>query len=166
MKKKKVTDKAHEFILGFDSEWVFKGDRENTILSYQWHAITPEGSLNGIIYPEESTGKNSRLSLDDFVGRVLFACKAAKLFNHYPKSLTMVAHFSLADLSTFKDFHDTLKVAFSNVRKTYVSLKDPLELKFTDINNHRRSVSVTLRDSMLLAPAGTKLEDLGHLYKL
>ncbi|MDP0495708.1 MAG: hypothetical protein Q7Q73_05820 [Verrucomicrobiota bacterium JB024] len=171
-KAKKATKKAprkallnpSDFILGFDSEWVSRG-AENEILSYQWHMITPGGSGGGIFFVKDLNG-GKRLELPAFVSRVLEAAKGKDLFNHYPKALVMVAHFSLADLNAFDDFHTAIKSTFDNVRKTYVSLREPTKISVTDSNGHKREVEITLRDSKIIAPAGSRLEDLGELHGL
>ena len=66
--------------------------------------------------------------------------------------ICMVAHFTRADLCGFSDFPD-LKKKFSNVRSTYTTTIAPALL---DISPLKRliGVTVTLRDTRLLAPAG------------
>lgn len=150
-----------DYILGFDSEWVDR-DGKNHILSYQWHMITPNGAANGLFLTKDL--KKPRMSLPEFLGKSLEAAKSAGLFAQYPTAVTLVAHFSLADLNAFDDFHDAIKAAFDNVRKTYVSLGDPETVTITDSNNHQRKIEVTLRDSKLIAPSGSKLEDIGVLH--
>ena len=166
MPRKKDTKAAEkqEYILGFDSEWVDRGGR-NEILSYQWHLITPAGSANGIFLKIDFEGKD-RLTMKRFVGKVLEDAKNHSLFKQYPKSLVLVAHFSLADLNAFDDFQDAIKATFDTVRKTYVSLRKPVKLKVTFKGNHTREIEVTLRDSMLIAPAGSKLSALGELHNI
>jgi len=150
------------WILGFDSEWVTKGDK-NTILSYQWWLIKGDRGAGGILYPKD-LGK--RASLKGFIGKVLQTAKnKEKLFHHYPRHLMMVAHFSLADLAAFDDFHDGIKAAFPSVRKTHVTFR-PREQTWTDSSRNQRNIRIELRDSMLMAPNGSRLEDLGNLHSI
>ena len=70
--------------------------------------------------------------------------------NHF-----FIAHLTQADLSMFKDFSD-IKEELSIVNGSFVTLDKPLKL------NGRK---IYIRDTMLLAPGGSKsLESIGRLY--
>ena len=75
----------------------------------------------------------------------------------------MLAHFSRADLPGFRDFK-SLKTNFDAVRKTYCSINRPALFDVTTPSGARMTVSVTLFDTRLLAPAGAgSLRALGDL---
>ncbi|QYY37121.1 DNA polymerase [Ruficoccus sp. ZRK36] len=161
MAKKKVRAPGRLFILGFDAEWVrdTADTNDNQILSYQWYVINGDKRGGGLFLTKDT----GRLSLEAFLSRSLESAKRRKLFSHYPKSVVLVSHFTRADLSSFSDYHDVLKCSFDNVRKSYTSLGVPYKVTLTDSNHNQRTVAVTLRDTMHIAPAGSSLEALGDL---
>jgi len=73
------------------------------------------------------------------------------------KVIILGCHFSIADLSTLSDF-DTIKGKFDNLQNTLLTISKPYLIS--------KGRSIYLRDTMLLSPAGSSLEDLGVLYDL
>lgn len=146
-------------LIGLDAEWQRNGD-QNHLLSLQW-AIRYRGEeVTGITFPY-----GRRPTMEQLVGSILEDARRKGIFWHYPKAVTLVGHFSLAELSILEDF-DKLKTQFDGLRGTFTTLTDPLEVTITDHNRNQRQVSVFLRDSMLLTPQGAKLEVLGEMHGL
>ncbi|MBI5800259.1 MAG: hypothetical protein HZA92_05960, partial [Verrucomicrobia bacterium] len=57
-----------------------------------------------------------------------------------------------------------LKLQFNSIRNTFVSLQQPVKVVVPDSHRHSHKIAVTLRDTMLLTPGGSKsLDSLGDL---
>lgn len=110
-------------------------------------------------------------SLDDVVGRIAKHCAAAKLTDpkHPIFRVFLIAHWSLAEMQTFKDFN-RIKTSFDSIRGTYITMGSPYELCVTldEQNSHRYvDVEVILNDTALLAPPGHQsLDSLGKVIGL
>jgi hypothetical protein len=84
---------------------------------------------------------------------------AEHVIKTYPDKLILAAHFTRADLSALEDF-DEIKTRLTALRKTYATTNIPISVTIATPSGARK-VSVTVVDTMLLAPAKTKLEKLG-----
>lgn len=146
-------------IVGFDTEYKPQQDR-NLLVSYQFDARHASGrSWTGVIYPKP--GK--RIKLTRFLSQVLDEGKLRGMFSRWPKRIYLVGHFTIADIPAFADFK-TLKTQFDALRRTFVTVSDGQKLKLHDKDRHSHKITVTLRDTMLLAPGGCqKLKDLGEM---
>lgn len=147
--------------IGWDVEYVRQpGEKSNRILSYQFCALGPDGRyISGIHYCED--GKRMRFSI--FIGNVIEVCLQEGLIQRWPKEVYLCAHYSLADLPCFEDQKKLFPIV-DNVRKTFLSLSDSISIKYWDRQRHKHRVSVTLRDSKVLTPAGKgALKDIGEL---
>jgi hypothetical protein len=187
-KKKRIKSKPTSYlIVGFDTEYQSrpavtqaekKAGAKNELLSYQFCArrIDKDGragnviEVDGIIVPE--SGK--RLPLEDFI-----TIAAGSLVKKYPdillpRDVLLVGHFTRADFPMFEGFQEKAKGFTANVRSTFVTLKTSHRM----IVQHTAqdggppgqgldvvgSFSVTLRDTILLAPANAKaLADIGEI---
>ncbi len=151
-------------IIGFDSEYVPQADG-NHVLSYQYAGKTNNGTWSGIVYTEGAERKH-RLRLKAMIGQAIEAGRdAGVLSTQWPNIVYATAHFSRADLSSFRDYSH-LKVRFDSIRGTYVTLGQPYRCRYTDRNNHSRQLTIHLRDTATLSPAGSKLATLGELHGL
>ena len=105
-------------------------------------------------------GKYDAPSFGEFLVRVFLGALKAGVIKSYPRSITTVGHFTRVDLSMFSDFHTYLKRRLAAVRGTYVTTdrRLPLNLPFPD---GARRVTVSVLDTMLLAPGKASLEKLG-----
>jgi hypothetical protein len=102
----------------------------------------------------------------ELLGKAIEDGRAKGLIGYkWPKVIHAAAHFSRADLSTFKDFKD-LKLTFDPVRNTFVTLMKAWKTTYNDESNNRHPLEVYLTDTMLLAPAKTSLAALGDWYGL
>jgi hypothetical protein len=116
-------------------------------------------SWAGVIYAP--SGK--RLTLAALLRRIIEEGRKAGHLRRWPKALTLVGHWTLSDLAMLEDF-DKLKHQFSSIRNTYVTLQQPLKVTVHDSSGHRHDIAVTLRDTLLLTPGGSKsLDSLGDL---
>ena len=149
-------------MVGIDAEWQNEGDLNN-VLSYQFYATDCSGSeWTSIWYPQG--GK--RHSLSPLLSCVVREGIKDGHIRKWPKAICLMAHFSLADLTALLDFPN-LKTLVDSVRRTLITIRDPMRVKLWDKHSHAHEVTVTLRDSLLLAPAGRQsLADLGELVGL
>lgn len=138
----------------------------NKVLSYQYAAKLVGGGGCGAFWQgmfRDRAGK--RMSLSTFLAGVIQVGLKAGHLRSRPKALTLIGHWTLADLAMFSDF-PKLKLRFDSIRNTYLTLSRPLKVKVT-LGGHAYIVLVTLRDSMLLTPgASQSLASLGALLGL
>src|SRR5205814_1733725 len=81
----------------------------------------------------------------------------------WPSRIWLVAHFNVADVTHLKDC-DRLFRGLDAVRRTFCTVRRPLMLRLWDESNHDHPVSVIVRDTINLAPSGSKaLRQLGVL---
>lgn len=164
--------KRSEFlVLGFDTEYqspqetfetkeIKKGKAKYEVLSYQFHAINSNGvEWSGIAIPNDG----DRLSFTDFI--VYALSLGARKKQQVPKTIILVAHYNRADLPAFEDRKQVFW-RLQNVRNSLVSASAPVSLKvsFDDGDEKPVDLSVYVRDTILLAPAGRKsLAEIGRL---
>jgi len=93
---------------------------KNRTLSYQLSLFSPK---LGISRNEILLTEGEEVRFCDVVGRIAAHCKEGALLgmNHPIYRVFMVAHGSLAEMQTFKDFHN-IKIAFDSVRGTYITM--------------------------------------------
>lgn len=167
----KDVPRSEFLLLGFDTEYqspqdaftrdeIEEGKAKYEVLSYQFHAINSNGrEWSGIAIPDDGY----RISFTDFI--VYAISKGALLGEHVPKTIILVAHYNRADLPAFDD-RGQVFTRLQNVRNSLVSSGLPVRLRvrFGDNAKDDIDLSVYVRDTMLLAPAGRKsLAELGKL---
>jgi hypothetical protein len=159
-------------IVGIDTEYVreTENDQElpeglpgNHVLSYQaWILDTETGAQDGAVIHTTGVGARHRLSFTGFLSRALHAALKAGIITEIPERIIVAAHFTRADTCGFADW-PKFKGQISAVRGTYATTKKPLVRRLR-INNRPRKISITMLDTMLLAPAGQQsLSALGNL---
>lgn len=158
---KPYVNKNH-IVIGFDTEYVSGGGdtdgKTNLVLSYQTYSVVP---ATGRTWFWAAEVKGSRLSLENVVQKSLMAGKLERKFHEWPKIVTLAIHYSTADLTSLNNFSE-LKTQLDGVRKTYVSLLDPIDLEIYDDHRNFHKMQVVVRDTVLLAPAiGSGLAKLG-----
>ena len=158
-------------IIGFDTEYT-SGDREepeppggsNHLLCYSFAVqdTTKERGISGGIHIEGGTDRRKRLTLNGFLARVIDQAIERGYLDHVPERVILAAHFSRADLCGFKDWRH-LKRKFDAVRRTYATTMRPTTRRLWFPGGRSAFVTVTLVDTMLLAPAGQRsLKALGE----
>jgi hypothetical protein len=148
-------------LIGFDTEYQAR-DGQNDVLSYQYYACDPTGAIawSGIYYPREN---GRRVKLACFIERVITEGRQQKKLSRWPKRAYLIGHFSIADLVTFADFEE-LKTEFDAIRRTFATITQDTAITCWDVNRHQHKITLVLRDSILLAPAGMQsLAALGDL---
>lgn len=163
-------------IVGFDTEYArqrlefappeFDG-KVNRVLSYQLFVLDSTTCREGgLVIPVANGHKlTGRSTLASLLGRTLEFALRQGVIDAIPDRIILAAHFSRADLPSLRDF-PKLKCQLDSVRRTYVSAKQPFVRKVA-VHGRMRRLSVTLRDSMLLAPDGQQsLAALGELLKV
>ena len=161
-----ASSKKDLIIIGFDTEYTLGPDGEsNIVLSYQYAGKTDKGEWSGIIYPE-GNNQTDRIKLVDLIGSAIEDGRRQKILpNKWPDAVYATAHFSRADLPSFKDF-DKLKKEFDSIRKTFVTLGAKVyKATYRDKSRNQHKLKITLLDTMLLTPgASSSLDSLGDLY--
>lgn len=154
-------------IIGFDSEYVsgaVAGGDKNLILSYQAYAIIP--SQHAEWFWALDVENSERLKLEDLLVATLLEGKRLNAFQKWPRHVGLVAHWTLADLTSFSDFK-AIRTQFDGVRKTYITIGEGNIATFHDVNRNKHVVEYFLRDTLLLAPSkGGSLASIGQLLGL
>lgn len=167
-----------DIILAIDSEWVnLEKSPINHMLSYQW-VISKNGKrCSGIIYTK-SSDKSHRIAFKRLVKEAIETAKEKGIIDGWPEHLICAAHFLRADLMHFSEAFTDIKTKVNGMRKTLVSLKGSYgidydeiahkkltseDITFHDKSRHKHTVNVKFYDTMLLAPAGRSLADIGKL---
>ena len=165
-------------VLAFDPEAAIAKGNRVLCISFALHSPSTNQRFSGVVTIPPT--RNRRWSLKQFIEQVLDAALEAGMItadrlreadDRHPRSkrdgirIVLVGHFTRADLPGFADFR-SLKRKFSAVRKTYVSIMTPHVLTARP-RNFRPQVSVTLRDTRLLTPAGYgSLDAIGKMLGL
>lgn len=150
---------APELVIGLDTEYTRKGRKTNQVLSYQFFASTEAGEWKGIHYPE----KKRRISLSQYISAVIQIGLKEGILNKWPKATYLCAHYAVADFPAFSDLAE-LVARMDSVRRTFLTLKEPLQVNCYNRTRGLHKIEVHIRDSMLLAPSGkASLGDLGDI---
>jgi len=157
---KKRTDKGKDMvpIIAFDTEWQNLDDGKRKILSYQYFSLLPDGrSFSRVCFND-----GDKIPLGEFIHNIMVDGKEKGFFANYPKTIVLVAHYNVADLTAFSDFH-RFKDKFDVVRASFSTLRESVPFKIQIKGNYHR-FNIILRDTINLAPQGmAKLEDLGKI---
>jgi hypothetical protein len=167
-----LVDLVMTIIVGIDTEYVREGENGdelpdeipgNYVLSYQaWILDTETGKQDGAIIHTCGPDKRFRLSFTGFLSRALHASLKAGVIDEIPERIIVAVHFARADICGFADW-TKFKRQIDAVRGTYATTKKPM-VRHLRINNRPQRISITLIDTMLLAPAGQRsLSALGDM---
>lgn len=163
-------DPQKYLIVGFDTEYqryVSDGTLNNEVLSYQYCCTVVErdgddGSAptwSGLIKPKGSKVED-RLSLEEFLVGALE--DGARQFPNlvFPSTIYLVAHFTRADVPGFADFKDEdtrSALKLENIRNLFMNVSTDIQVKLGEKSSGQGiPLSVKIRDTMSLAPAGAK----------
>jgi hypothetical protein len=141
IKKKAVS--AH-LLIGFDTEYQTIKDRENQyaieygaqndLLSYQFsiklfdkNDLGQHPEAEGIVIPEA----DQRLSMEEFIGFAIGSLIEKHPEIILPTSIYLLGHFIRADLPAFSDFKEKARQGMSNIRSTFVTLKNAIPIRFS-----------------------------------
>ena len=162
--RKNAPRKVDKLLVGLDGEWQVnkKGDA-NDVVSYQVSVVNPETRARAkrvIHVRPDKRGKHKRYFLAEILSLAVLEARKAGVIDYYPSSIILAGHFIRADLSICADFHTYLKRKLAAVHGTLVTTdrRLPLNLPFSDGS---RRVTVQVVDTMLHAPAKSKLDQLG-----
>ncbi|PSV56463.1 hypothetical protein [Photobacterium sp. GB-3] len=169
-------------IISIDTEYTLSKDgKSNNILSYQF-VLLFKGKMTRAIFYTKSTKKSGRLSFDKCIAQVIKKAIAEQMLAHWPTEAIVCAHFLKADLFTFSKSFENFQTYIKGVRKTLATLgnepygidlskvmskridKDPFVLYDDSRNKHE--LKIRFYDTMLLAPSGKSLADVGELVGL
>lgn len=164
------SDPQKYLIVGFDTEYqryVSDGTLNNEVLSYQYCCTVVErdgddGSAptwSGLIKPKGSKLED-RLSLEEFFVGALE--DGARKFPNlvFPSTVYLVAHFTRADVPGFADFKDEdtrSALKLENIRNLFMNVSTDIQVTLGEKSSGQGiPLSVKIRDTMSLAPAGAK----------
>lgn len=159
-------------IIGFDTEYQRYADDytrtlNNEVLSYQYCCTVIERDVDdtsapiwsGLMKPRGSKVED-RLSLEEFLIAAL--TDGCSQFPDYklPSMIYLVAHFTRADVPGFADFKDEATrsaLQLDNIRNLFMNVANDIRLDLGDRSKSKSiPISVKIRDTMTLAPAGAK----------
>ena len=165
-------DPSRYLIIGFDTEYQRYADDEtktlnNEVLSYQYSCLIIEKdteikgsySWSGLVKPEGPL-VTDRLSLKEFLIAAVQdgLSKAPNVV--LPSTIYLVAHFTRADVPSFSDFKDEVArsaLQLDNIRNLFMNVASDIRIELADpALGNSIPVSVKIRDTMTLAPAGAK----------
>jgi hypothetical protein len=165
-------DPSRYLIIGFDTEYQRYADNEtktlnNEVLSYQYSCLIIEKdtevndsfSWSGLVKPKGPL-VTDRLSLREFLIAAVQdgLNKAPRVV--LPSTIYLVAHFTRADVPGFSDFKDEATrsaLQLDNIRNLFMNVANDIRLDLGDpTSGNRFPISVKIRDTMTLAPAGAK----------
>lgn len=168
--EKKVSGVTDYAIIGFDTEYVTpespssrddirEGRAKYRVLSYQFHCLLPSGEAwSGITIPPDG----ERMPMGELIVFAVGSRPAAAGSSLLPRSIYLVGHYTKADLPAFSDF-DSIKKIASAVRSSFVSTDASFDFSVST-DNGDVELNVLLRDTFLLAPAGSQsLGSLGEI---
>lgn len=159
---------GYDLILSVDTEYT-KGQQRrnikgqlvdaNEILSYQYSAVlrVERGYLyaEAILYPEKGQRLRYTDILIDVFNQFGFGyCKAEGL------RILNLAHFGIAEWSSYADREDYID-HLTVIRKVPITLK-PMAIKLPFPQRHSAEVSVTWRDTRLVAPGSGSLDSISQ----
>jgi hypothetical protein len=146
-------------IVGFDSEWVADGQL-NKMLSYQMVVLNADtGKMSESYFPLDGRTSRRPKDLGWLLAHALRRAITDRVITTYPDKLILAAHFARADLTALADFNE-IKSRLTALRKTYSTTAIPLPVKIATQRGEKK-INVSVVDTMLLAPAKTRLEKLG-----
>ena len=178
-------------VIGIDCEYYRKPDptpetdsdtdpKENIVLSYQFFLIYKGETTKLILYPP-SPKKRDRLRFDRCLVRLFDKAIEQKSLASYPEHVIICGHFLRADIFNFNNAFKEFGAHLDPLRKTVLSGADPygvdLEavhttsvdkapIKIYDRSRNPKFVQIRFFDTMLLAPNGRGLADIGELVGL
>src|SRR4051812_9325546 len=157
-----------DLIVSVDTEYVRRregedwGDlpeeakRRNAVLCYSVAVHVPAtGRTHTAIVHAAGPEHRRRCYLGGLLSKVLHALEREGALDPVPRKLSvvLVMHFSRADLCGFRDY-PALKRKVDSVRGTYATVQRCFVVDLRRPNGARVPCTVTLRDTLLLAPAG------------
>ena len=165
-------DPSRYLIIGFDTEYQRYADDEtktlnNEVLSYQYSCLIIEKdtevndsfSWSGLVKPKGPL-VTDRLSLKEFLIAAVEDGLSKEPNVVLPSTIYLVAHFTRADVPSFSDFKDEVTrsaLQLDNIRNLFMNVANDIRLDLGDPSSGNSiPISVKIRDTMTLAPAGAK----------
>jgi len=146
-------------VVGLDAEWVLESAGKNLILCCQFCVNNADTGAKAELIIFLKDGK--RITLENGLTRAMLVAVKQGIIAKVPNRFIIAAHFTRADLTTFKDFK-LFKRSVGAVRKSYATTDRPLQLCLAS-NEGPVRCSATVVDTMMLSPAGASLDKLGKL---
>ncbi len=165
-------DPSRYLIIGFDTEYQRYANDEaktldNEVLSYQYSCLIVEKdteldngcSWSGLVKPDGPLATD-RLSLKEFLIAAVQDGLSKEPSLVLPSTIYLVAHFTRADVPGFSDFKDEASrsaLKLDNIRNLFMNVANDIELDLSERTPGQSiPISVKIRDTMTLAPAGER----------
>ena len=165
-------DPNRYLIIGFDTEYQRYADEDtltlnNEVLSYQFccSVIERDGDdasapiWSGLLRPKGPKVED-RLSLEEFLTAALTDGFSSFPDLKFPSTIYLVAHFTRADVPSFANFKDEANrsaLHLENIRNLFMNVSSDIRLDLGDpAAGNSIPLSVKIRDTMSLTPAGAK----------
>lgn len=165
-------------LFSFDTEYQLHRDGSgNEVLCYTFSISHKGKSFSG--YIPVFNGK--RLRFDKFVALALKMAIDKGVLSGYPSHVFVIAHNMKADIFNFKGAFEGVGAYLTSIRRTVVTTDkiygvdierelgkriDKKPLKFPIKSRNYKEIYIRFYDTMLLAPAGKSLADLGDIVKV
>ena len=146
--------------IGFDTEYQRVGDK-NFILSAQIFGICQNQTWQAIKFLSDK-----RMTFEEVVKWAVEEGIRGRVLKRRPAKIYLCAHYSIADMSTLRERERTFR-QIDYCKKTFVTIREPIRVRYHDENRNKHEIEVVLRDPWLMAPAGKrKLEVIGKYVEL
>lgn len=147
-----------EYFVGFDTEY-YQDDEARHILSYQLSTTIGDDMYAWICF---AGGK--KLPFSVLLSWFFEDMNTQGLHFDFTSSsrIWVVSHFGSVDYTATENYDDIMESSDS-LRKTLVTIERPISMQLIDSSRHNCHHDIFLRDTTLLAPAGSSLEALGNV---
>lgn len=147
-----------QYFIGFDTEY-YQDNEARHVLSYQLSTL-----FDGEMYAWICFAGGKKLPFSVLLSWFFEGMNKQGLnFDFMTSSrIWVVSHFGSVDYTATENYDDIME-ASDSLRKTLVTIEKPVSMRLQDVSRHGCRHSVFLRDTTLLAPAGSSLEALGNV---
>jgi len=147
-----------QYFIGFDTEY-YQDNEARHVLSYQLSTL-----FDGEMYAWICFAGGKKLPFSVLLSWFFEDMNKQGLnFDFMTSSrIWVVSHFGSVDYTMTENYDDMME-ASDSLRKTLVTIEKPVRLKLANSSFHGTTHSIFLRDTTLLAPAGSSLEALGKV---
>jgi len=161
-------------VIAIDSEYVVSSSGiSNQVLCYSYAIGDGQRYVTGICNTEDHS-KKGRFTLEKLLKIAISHGLKVGIFDSWPQEMILGAHFLRADISSFANGVSPFMEKLLAIRKTVVTKRAALNFELEqpedeslvnvyDDNRHVHKIKIHLYDSMLFAPSGKGLADIGKL---
>lgn len=147
-----------QYYVGFDTEY-YQDDTARYVLSYQLST-----KIGNDMYTWICFANDKKLPFSVLLSWFFEDMNTQGLGFDFKSSshIWVVCHFGSVDYTATENY-DYIMESSDSLRKTLVTIERPISMQLADSSRHNCRHSIFLRDTTLLAPAGSSLEALGKV---